>query len=630
MPNENLGAAERIVNQLTTYTDHMVHNRPGIVTPDPTSPTGVKWDFATYKEEDGKKVVYKLIETGQKAVKGKGKGKKTTQRVKIGTLWADGTVRDDDRRKLAEYRNPGLFPEVAEYVYRQIAEVWKLDNEFAAKWASWAFGQTSKDLKVALAAFMLVQSRKGDPVKENGEVVFMDDDYRSVGEAMLLQFRKDKRHFDAKLILRVHDLLRLPQIATINRELGFGRSARRAFLGRWDAAVTKWLGFREDNPRVLQSLVGAGYTKTVRSLARQARYKPQTPFFTEALRWGQVQADDGHRDVAIGVEVAKAESWAGLTEEAICEKIVANKPNWKRIVGLLPKEVGVTRAIMAAAIEAGCLSNKDLVIQTPTLEELGLLQVQDVKERWEAAVKAAEDQRAANIAKNVKSQEAKDKLQEGADAAVQKAVEEVVRGLRIYVFIDVSGSMHNAIEQAKRYIETFLHSIPLEQLHVAIFNTTGREVEIKHRSAAGVNQAFRGKTAGGGTDYGNGVFSLRHRQPKADEDVLFVFVGDEEQHGSFEAQVEQSGLRPMAFGFIRLRNSGCSAVRDTAAKLGIPCFLIDEQTFDDVYAVPRIIRGLVAATPVGKAQVGAVLPVRKTIGQEILDTDLLQKPVWAV
>ena len=32
----------------------------------------------------------------------------------------------------------------------------------------------------------------------------------------------------------------------------------------------------------------------------------------------------------------------------------------------------LTRAIVAASVEAGSLSNKDLIIHTPTLEELGL------------------------------------------------------------------------------------------------------------------------------------------------------------------------------------------------------------------------------------------------------------------
>ena len=33
-PNENLGPAERIINALTSYSDHMVHNRPGVAVAD--------------------------------------------------------------------------------------------------------------------------------------------------------------------------------------------------------------------------------------------------------------------------------------------------------------------------------------------------------------------------------------------------------------------------------------------------------------------------------------------------------------------------------------------------------------------------------------------------------------------
>jgi len=490
---------------------------------------------------------------------------------------------------------------------------------------------------------MLVQSRKGEPVMDDGAVLFHDEDFRAVGEAMILlgfdnlaktateQQRAElatlrKRALDPKLVRRVHDLLRVPAVAAINRELGFGRSGRRALLGRWPKAVDKYLRFREANPMLLSNLVRAGYTNAVRGLARQVGYKPAGVAFFEALRWRQVQASDGRRTMAIAAELAKAESWDGLSEEAICNKITAERMSFKRVVGLLPKEIGLTRAIMAAAIEQGCLSDKELVIQTPTLEAMGLLEIQDVRQRWETAVRAAEDQRARNIALNVKHKATKEMLQEGADAAVQKAVEEVVRGLRVYFFIDISSSMDDSIAQAKRYIEMFMHSIPLEQLHVAVFNTAGREITIRHRSAKGVQHAFRGVRAGGGTDYGSGVLALRNHAPKQDEDSLFIFVGDEEQYVGFDQQIEQSGLRPMAFGFVRMRNSSCSAVRDTAAQLGIPCFLIDEQTFDDVYAIGRIVRAVVAATPVGQAT-GAIK--RKSLVEQILETKLLQKPVWA-
>jgi len=622
-----LGPAEHIIQAILSHNDHMVHNRPGIVVEDGRSTVGVRWDPVTHKVEDGDKVVYKLVKNGSKST-----------RVKLGNLLEDNRVQNG--RLVGHYRPAGLFPEVATWLYSQVAEVWKLDNEFAARWASFAFTEEHRDLKVVLAAFMLVQSRKGDPVIEGGETLFADDDFRNVGEAMML-IRKEKMDLNPKLLLRIHDLLSLESIAKINRDLGFGRSTRRPFLGRWPKAVEKWLRYREENPKMLEGLVKAGFRTTVMELARRIGYKPLTPKFFELLRWKQKQSDDGRRTLAIGAEVKAAETWDGLNEMQICEKIVAEKPNWKRIVGLLPSSVGVTRAIVSATIEAGALSDKDLVILTPTLEDLGLLQVQDVRERWEAAIKAADDMRAANIARNVKSSEVKEKLNEAADTAMQKAVEEVTRDMDVYVFIDISASMQGAIEAAKSYISKFLQGFKLDQLHVATFNTTGRPVEIKHASAAGVTNAFRGIRAGGGTSHASGIRCLSSEKPKAGNDVLFLFVGDEEEHGNFAAEVQASGLNPMAFGFVKTTATDGSAgwrqrqgyqtscIRDTAAQLGIPCFMIEEETFEDPYAIPRTIRNLVAATPVGQAAPGRAAPKRVSLVDRILKTEVLQKPTWA-
>ena len=40
---ETLGPAERILQALLTYSDHLYHNRPGMVTEDARTSTGVRW-----------------------------------------------------------------------------------------------------------------------------------------------------------------------------------------------------------------------------------------------------------------------------------------------------------------------------------------------------------------------------------------------------------------------------------------------------------------------------------------------------------------------------------------------------------------------------------------------------------
>jgi len=611
---ESLGPAERILDALLTFSDHMVHNRPGFVTPDPQAPHGVRWSPARLKKGE----VFKL----------KKKGKKTLATL-MGVVGTDCREVRRDGRVVGEYRAPGLFPEVAAWLYGRIAEVWTLDNEFAARWASWAFVQEHRDLKVALAAFMLAQSRCGEPVVEDGELLFHDEDFREIGEAMCLLRRRDKRDLTPRLLLRVGDLLRLPEVADINRRLGFGKSARNPPMGRWPKAVTRWLRHRERNPKMLQGLMRAGYRRTVMELARRVGYKPETPAFFATLRWKQKQAADGRRAVALGLEM-HAERWEGLTEAEICQRIVHTRPSWKRIAGMLPAEIGLTRAILAAAVSAGCVSDAELVILTPTIEDLGLLDVPVVADAWLKACEAAEDQRAAHLATRVRGRETAERLRAAADRALQRSVEEATRGLRVYVAVDISGSMQKAIEKAKSYLAQFLQGFPLEKLTVAVFNTRGREVRIRHASARGVEAAFRGFRASGGTYHGAALQVFRAHPPAADEDALMLWVGDQQQYGTFTEAVRASGLNPVAFGFLYVPGNGGArnrAVEGTAEQLGIPCFKIDEGMFGDAYAVSRTLRHLIQATPSSSRRKAAAR--QKSLVETILETPLLAKPAWA-
>lgn len=631
--SENRGPAETIIQALLAQEDHMVHNRPGIVVPDNRSVIGVSWTAATCRVETEGRVVYRLDRNPRRL-------------TRMGTIREDNKVYDDrrvpvgvydDRHvRVGVYRPAGLFPEVVAWMYQQVANVWSLDNELAARWASYAFTQTRRDSKVILAAFLLVQSRKGEPIfDEAGKMVFEDDDYRNVGEAMLL-LRQKGNDFDPKLLLRVSAVLRLPEVAQINRDLGFGHSTKNPFLGRWPKTVERWLRYREENPRILEGLQKAGFRKTVIALAQRIGYRPTTERFCELLRWKQKQASDGRRSVAIGKVMESAESWHSLDETAICERIIQTRPGWKRIGGLLPGSIGLTPAIAVAAIEAGSLSDKDLIILTPTLEELGVLDIPAIRERHACALARANDMRAAHIARNVRSATLKAKLETAADKAVQQVVAEVTRGLRFKFLVDVSGSMEGALQAAMPLVAKFLQSFPTTQVHVAIFNTYGRELVIKDASTAGVEAAFRGISPGGGTDYGAGVRALAMYQPSADEDVVYIFVGDEDAK-PFDQHVIASGSAPLAFGLLRTVSSGASAersetdhvaVRETARRLGIPCFRIHARTFEDPYAIGRTIRDLLAATPVDHLAQGRGY-TRVSLVDEIRKTELLEKPDWA-
>lgn len=610
MLQENIGPAERIINTLLSFSDHLVHNRPGIVTPSPTSVTGVVWSQAFWKQEGEQRIVYRKDMKGKKSVS-----------TRVGVLRTDNSIEGS----LSVFRPPGLFVETAVWMYRQVAEVWKLDNEFAARWASYVYNNDKmKDRKVLMAAFMLVQSRKGDPVHDSGKVAFYDEDYRDIGEAMVLL--DGSNYLDIKLVFRIRELLMLPAIAEINHQLGFSQSTRNPFLGRYPKVARAWLKYREENPKLLQGLLKQGYSSKLRDLARCVQYKPETPAFFEALRWKQSQSKLGHRNLAIGTEVKAAETWEGQSEREICEAIVKNKPNFKRIVGMLPSSVGMTRAIVAAAIEVGSLSKKDLVIQIPTLEALGLLSVTEIKAKVDAALKAAEDQRSANIALRVKSKELQSDLIEASENVAKKEVAEQIKDLRIQILVDVSGSMESAISVAKDCLKKLIPAFPLDKIQVVIFNTVGKIVEIKHSSAAGVDNAFKGIRASGGTSHASGVKALDRFTPAPNEDVLMIFIGDEEEAYHFASAFQ--AYKPAAFGLIKVRPNRYRIVQDTAAALGIPCLPLDLKVFEDTYALPQTLRHLIASTPVGAATTHTTVK-RETLVETILKTDLLKKPLWA-
>jgi len=583
MANENLGPAEKIIQSLLTYTDHMYHHRPGIIKNNSNFAIGVQWSPAFTQTENDKTCVYALPPKKQR-----------TKPTRIGELQPDGKV-INNHQTIGQFRPAGIFPEVATWLYNQVAEIWKLDNEFSARWASYAYDQDHRDLKVILAAFMLCQSRKGEAIIDDGKIAFHDNDYRDVGEAMILIIR-NKNYLDPKQLLRIYEVLSLPGVIEINRKLGFGKSTRDPFYGRWHKAVEKWLSYREDNPRLLNGLVKAGFRSSLKELCRKVGYKPTNPRFFEILGWKQKQAKDGRRSI-LNVNIVN-ENWSTLTEEQICQKIISDKISYKQLVSLIPKEIGITRAILVAAIESGSLSDKDVLILTPTLEELGLLEVPIVKQTWNRAIKTAEDQRALNIATRVKTTVVKEKLQEAADNAIKKAVEEVVRGLHTYFFIDISGSMDGSIPIAIENISKFLQGFPMEKTHIAVFSHYGREIKIKVASKMGIEQAFLGISAGGGTSHAAGVQALSHYRPNADEDAFFIFVGDEEEAGSFAPAIRASGLNPIAFGFLQVRSSPMNIVHTTATDLNIPCFDIDSKIFEDPYSIVRTIRNLIASTPV--------------------------------
>jgi hypothetical protein len=569
LPEDQMGPAEKLLDLVLNSSAHLWHNRPGI---------------------------------------------------DVGGVWHPTKSRGVSGVKVS----PGLHVPAATSLYSRLLEIYALNVKLMAHFASYALVDTDwRDLKVACAALMLVQGRSGQPIHDDdATVAFYDDDFREIGEAMVLKYeRKSTRMLTPKAVLRVAELLESPEIAELNRLAGFGDpAAKKPPMGRWKKAATKWLVHRETNVRLLEGLVGAGYKETIKKIARKAGYKPGSERFFEILGWKQKQATTGHREIGLSgeLQLEKRERFDGLSEVEICETIELQRLSYKDVVGRLPKDLGLTPAIMVALLPS--LSDRDLRQLTPTIEELGLMADADVRARWEDAIESATDQRALNIAKNVKSEALRDKLEQAADHAARQAVEAVTHDIdvRVMFLIDKSGSMSDAIEKSKEALSRILAGFPVAKLHIATFDTSGTLLEPKAASRKAVEHMLSGVRAGGGTMHAAAIRVLHAsgvRVPSTAKLVMIV-VGDEagESGSQFARAIRDFGYAPAAVALlVNVSISRGSTVRDCARELGVPFSEVKIEQFDDPYQVPRVLRALLDAPRIGGGlQSGLVERVMKT------------------
>lgn len=504
---------------------------------------------------------------------------------------------------------PGLFVPAAVHLYTRLLELYRLNTDLMAHFASYALKETDwRDLKVACCALMLVQPRSGQPVHDDdGQVAFHDDDYRAIGEAMILAYeRKSARMLTPKAVLRVAELLEVREIADLNRRAGFAdMAAKKPPLGRWKKVATRWLEIREANRPMLEGLVRAGYKETIKKLARKVGYKPQSSDFFALLGWKQKQAVAGHRAIGLdGLELHKSERFDGLSEAEICEIIATQKLSYKQAIGRLPSDIGLTPAIMVTLLPS--LSHRDLRQLTPTLEDLGLMAEPTIRQHWEKAVAAATDQRALNIAKNVRNKDLRDKLEEASDHAARKAVDKATgdRDIRVMFLIDKSASMQGAIDKSKEALSRILAGFSADKVHIATFDTMGTVLYPKAASRAAIQHMLKRFYAAGGTMHVSAVQALYRagvRVP-AGAKLVVIVVGDEagELGERFAGIFKQLDYQVDAMALIvNIASVRGSTVRDCAKSLGVPFSEVTIEQFDDPYQVPRVLGALLDAPQLG-------------------------------
>ncbi|MDF1662891.1 MAG: VWA domain-containing protein [Planctomycetota bacterium] len=549
----------------------------------------------------------------------------------VNGVWYPAKGRNRKVYKKKKIVKPGLFVPAAVTLYKQLLDIYQFNSKLMAHFVSYALLETEwRDLKVACAALMLVQPLSGQPIfEDDGEVAFHDDDYREIGEAVILFYKKgSKKMLPPKSIIRIAELLEIPEIAALNREAGFAsEDSKKPPLGRWKSAARQWLKRRELNFPLLQGLVRAGMKETIKKMARKSGYKPVSQAFFETLGWAQKKDPAGHREIGLEkLNLQKRDRFDELDEEQICERIIAENLSYKDVVGRLPAHLGLTPAILVTLLPS--LSDRDLRILTPTLENFDLLEDEVIRGRWERAIESSSDQRSLNIAKNIRDKGLREKLQTAASHATRKAVEKASehQSLGILFLIDKSGSMEPAIEASKDAITKILAGFPEANLHIAAFDTMGTVLKPKKASRAGVQHMLRGIRASGGTLHDSAVRALHASGVRFPESMSLIVIVAGDEAGETGSHLAKTFMR-VDYKVSAMALINCapepkwrgSTIQDCAKYLKVPFSEVAVSQFDDPYQVPRVLRALLSAPVVqGIASSGWI--------EKVLSLPLLEKP----
>jgi len=254
------------------------------------------------------------------------------------------------------------------------------------------------------------------------------------------------------------------------------------------------------------------------------------------------------------------------------------------------------------------LSDRDLRMLTPTLEELGLMTEPEIRARWDKAIADATDQRGLNVAKNVRSRALKDKLEEASDNAAKKAVAEAAaeQPVDVMFLIDKSGSMEGAIDKSKEALARILAGFPPEHVHIASFDTSGTVLKPKAPTRAAVQHMLGAIKAGGGTVHAAGVRVLANTGVKVapGHKLIVIVVGDEagEPGEQLARAFKEYGYDVAAIAMlVNVSGSRGTTVQSCARVLGVPYSEVQIDQFEDPYQVPRVLRALLEAPKLASA-----------------------------
>lgn len=464
------------------------------------------------------------------------------------------------------------------------------DPYFLARLTSYVFrNSSSHDLKVMTTFVNALSSADGTPFSPGSK--YAKPNLRYVSAAALQQM-------DPKDVKRLSDLwtLKFGVDNFLKESFHHTRQLRQAFQ--------RYLKYRAVHFEMMRGIKKAGMANFLRDIYKVTK-TPVPEEVAAVLRWKQKEYD---------VEFDKPLfDFTGLDDLGIAEKIRADRiPALAVFGGLAYVKKKISPVIAVALLEQ--TTGNQAVILRDVFEDAGVLADPEVLALYESKIREAKTalDRVDNISKT--ASEAVKRALKSARADVQK--EQIGDIGKIYMMIDVSGSMTHAVQFAADNASIIAECVqnPAENFRWGLFESTGRELPLPQVFE---RDAFRsilfGIAGGGGTDIA--ALFPNARQFGSEVDVI---VSDGEHNGNLRASLQMymrlhpDWKAPKACVFVDFGN--VDAVKEAYEAIGTPVAVIKPSALTSSARVAESIK---------LAMKGPLQLV-----EDIMNTPLLTLPAW--
>jgi hypothetical protein len=348
----------------------------------------------------------------------------------------------------------------------------KGDPIFLAHLAAWAAKGKSKDLKRTAVYINALSDGDGTPFVVGGTE--RKPNLRSISWALL-------SGFNPKELSRLLYFRKLKWQPVDNNCADTHRQTRRQasvhFPRSFSHAIAEYL--KNKPVHEIKRDVESEFTRHLINCHKQLRIAPSDTM-VKLLKWKQKDGRDYKTEFV--------NPFAGLTDKEIARKIETEKIPFLKALALVPE---VSPVILSALFEVA--SPNQLIVRVRTYEESGLLSIPEFAERFYAKIEQGSSvDRIDRLAKSA-SEPVKERLQE-ARSRGRKIQFGHLDG-RLWLDIDISMSMSNAISTAKEHAATFLDVVGGENFEWGLVGSGGRPVNEKPTSKEKAHKALFGITA---------------------------------------------------------------------------------------------------------------------------------------